>query len=476
MKRASLALLGFAGLIFGCPVLPTNDSGQPTRGADVNLEGPRLGTDRTTQDQITNGALSLKDIRQRGMKMFTTPFNTEDGYGDGPMDPNNPTTPGGRPTLQGNGVFLRVNGLDGQTCLECHSIISNATVPATFGIGGVGGSVTNAIVKPFVIDVTDTEGLGLASFNGRFINPPFLFGSGGVELLGKEMTADLQRLDEIAQENGGDWVALQTKGVSFGMVRYVDGQMDSSRLEGIDDDLVVKPFGRKGEFPTVRSFDLDAMMFHFGMQPTEVVGENTDADGDGVMNEVLTGEISALDIFNVTLERPVAESGGDAAAHGAQLFNEIGCANCHVPALTTERRSLPLTVPEVPTQPFENEFYSVDLTGPAPGFEPVRGGGVRVPLFSDLKRHAMGPDLAEDTGRPLDSFFITARLWGVADTSPYLHDGRAMTLSDAILMHGGEAQEARDRFQALSEPDRNDLLSFLWTLRTPVAPAAGLGS
>jgi hypothetical protein len=471
MKTASMAALVVCGLIAGCPIAPTTEA---TRGESVNLEGPRLGAERTTQDQIESGALSLKQIRARGMRMFTTPFNTDDGYGDGPMDPADPVTPGGRPTLQGNGVFLRVNGLDGQTCLECHSIISNATVPATFGIGGVGGSVTNAIAMPFVIDVSDSEGAGIAGFNGRFINPPFLFGSGGVELLAKEMTADLQQLDTGARATEGEWVELRSKGVGFGMIRYVDGQIDSSRLEGIDDDLVVKPFGRKGEFPTVRSFDVSAMMFHFGMQPNEVVGEDADADGDGVANEVLVGELSALHIFNVTLERPISEPGGAPSERGAQLFNQIGCANCHVPSLTTDRSSLPVTFPEVPRQPFENVFYEVDLTDAAPGFESVPGAGVRVPLFSDLKRHDLGPDLAEDTGGPLDAFFVTARLWGVVDTSPYLHDGRAMTLSDAILLHGGEAEPARAQFRALTSDERTDLLAFLWTLRTPVSPAAGL--
>ena len=72
-------------------------------------------------------------------------------------------------------------------------------------------------------------------------------------------------------------------------------------------------------------------------------------------------------------------------------------------------------------------------------FRQVPDGGLRVELFSDLKRHDMGPELAESFGSDLDARFITARLWGVADTAPYLHDGRAHTLRDAIMMNGGEA-------------------------------------
>jgi hypothetical protein len=101
-----------------------------------------------TQEQIVNKELSLREIRLAGLRVFTTPFNKIDGYGDGPMDFNDTVSPGGRPTLQGNGTLLRANGLDGQTCLECHSLLSAATVPPRLGIGGVGGSVTNAMIMP----------------------------------------------------------------------------------------------------------------------------------------------------------------------------------------------------------------------------------------------------------------------------------------------------------------------------------------
>ncbi len=94
-------------------------------------------------------------------------------------------------------------------------------------------------------------------------------------------------------------------------------------------------------------------------------------------------------------------------------------------------------------------------------------GGLIVPLFADLKRHDMGPDLAESFGGELASQFTTARLWGVADTAPYLHDGRALMLTDAISLHGGEAQAARNAFVALRPHGKRALLAFLRALRTP---------
>jgi len=71
---------------------------------------------------------------------------------------------------------------------------------------------------------------------------------------------------------------------------------------------------------------------------------------------------------------------------------------------------------------------------------------------------------------------VTARLWGIADTAPYMHDGRALTLNDAILMHGGEAQSARDNYAALAEADQAKLLELLLSLRTPKNPAADLSA
>lgn len=433
---------------------------------------PALTEPRITQAMITSGSVPLQVIRTHGLRMFATPFNKLDGFGDGPMNPLDPTSPGGRPTLQNNGAFLRVNGLDAQTCMECHSVISAATVPFTFGIGGIGTANNNAFALPTTIDVADSQGNGFAAFNGRFINPPFLFGAGGVELIAKEMTVDLQALKRVAMQQPGTAVPLVTKGIDFGSITFSNGQLDTSQVVGVDDDLVVRPFGRKGEFETTRAFDVEAMQFHFGMQPVEVVGTQ-DADGDGVSQEILVGELSALHVFATTLERPVQRP-GPGTEDGAKVFERIGCVSCHVPRLDTDSSILPYSFPSVPEDPSANVYYAVNLRTSAPRFRPAPRGGVRVEMFSDLKRHDMGPGLAESTGSHLDPLFITARLWGVADTAPYLHDGRAMTLRDAILMHGGEALGARDAFAALPPAEQKLVIAFLRSLRTPDRPAAGL--
>ncbi len=460
-------------MTLGIAVFLTALSG-PTALGQVGDEGPRMGGQRITQEQIENGQLSLRAIRRAGLRVFATPFNQHDGYGDGPMDPNDPITPGGRPTLQGNGTFLRVNGLDGQSCLDCHSVVSNATVPAMFGIGGVGTPVTNVMFQPTEIDVIDEGQNGMAGFNGRFINPPFLFGSGAVELLAKEMTAELQALKAAAQRQPGVDIALVTKGVSFGTLRFENGEFDTAGVAGINDDLVVRPFGRKGEFATVRAFDLEALPFHFGMQPAEVVGAGIDDDQDGLADEVLVGEVSALSIFATNLERPVQRPLGRSAQNGAQLFSDIGCAECHIPALTTDSPILTYSFPEIAADPTANVYARSNLGTAPTQFETTPEGGLIIRLFADLKRHDMGSALAEAFGSPLDRLFTTARLWGVADTAPYMHDGRSLTLGEAIMRHGGEAQGARDAFADLDGGEQTAVLDFLRSLRTPRRTAVGL--
>lgn len=435
--------------------------------------------DRLDHIDITNGIHSLKVIRKAGMKIFSTPFNKHDGFGDGEPDLTllDNRLPGNRPTLQGNKTFLRVNGLDSQTCLECHTIISNATIPARFGVGGVGGISQNAIVKPDNIEVADEDNDGVAAFNGRLINPPFLFGSGGVELVGLEMTQDLQNLKQEALSNPGVLVELTSKGISFGtIVADSTGQMDTTAVEGVSDDLVIKPFGRKGEFATVREFDVDAMAFHFGMQATELVGDGVDSDGDGVIDEMRDGDISALSIFNTTMNRPIESKRNADEESGFELFNTIGCADCHTAQLNTQTKILPYKMIGENHIPFENSFYNTDLTKYPASFKKNNQGGLEVKLFSDLKQHDMGEDLKETFSLATDKQnreFITARLWGVADTAPYLHDGRALTLEDAIKLHdnpGSEASVAGQNFKTLDNDQQVKLIEFLNTLRTPPRP------
>ncbi len=435
--------------------------------AVLSFDAEPMLSPRVTQDQVEND-LSLFQLRREGRRIFSTPFNAADGLGDGPINPLDKVSPGGRPTFRNHGSLLRFNGLDSQTCLECHNHRTTDTIPFEFAVGGVGA--LGQVAAPGVIDpdIDDSEDNGYAPVQGRLINPPFAFGSGGVELLGKEMTTDLQAQKALALANPDTSVDLESKGVSFGSISHDGVDFDFSNIEGIGEDLVVRPFGRTGCCATVREFDTGAMQFHHGIQPVEVVG--ADVDADGVANELPEGELSAMHIFQASLERPRQKHIFFQTAQekaGGVVFQDIGCADCHVPKLVTDSRHLSLSLPEVMDDPSANVYFTINLTRSAPGFR-SSGSGVEVPLFADLKLHDMGPDLTEGTGNAL---YTTARLWGVSDSGPYLHDGRALTLSDAISQHGGEAQANADAFDSLAEVDRAALIAYLDTLHTPALPS-----
>jgi CxxC motif-containing protein (DUF1111 family) len=84
-------------------------------------------------------------------------------------------------------------------------------------------------------------------------------------------------------------------------------------------------------------------------------------------------------------------------------------------------------------------------------------------LYSDLLLHNLGPGLADgfEQGSATGAEFRTAPLWRVSDRVHFLHDGRVTTILDAILLHGGQAQDAVALFNALSASDRQALLAFL---------------
>jgi hypothetical protein len=86
-------------------------------------------------------------------------------------------------------------------------------------------------------------------------------------------------------------------------------------------------------------------------------------------------------------------------------------------------------------------------------------------IFTDFKRHDLGPNFWErNYDGSYQKQFLTTALWGVGTTPPYGHDGRSSNLNEVIVRHGGEAQSARDRFAALSDLNRAELLEFLNSL------------
>mgnify|MGYP000609924765 CR=1 FL=1 len=98
-------------------------------------------------------------------------------------------------------------------------------------------------------------------------------------------------------------------------------------------------------------------------------------------------------------------------------------------------------------------------------------GRVLVPLFGDLKRHAIADAQVATLGNELLSqrfverdVFMTTELWGVGSTAPYGHRGDLTTLAEVITAHGGAARASRDAWLALEEHERGELVAFLRSL------------
>ena len=77
------------------------------------------------------------------------------------------------------------------------------------------------------------------------------------------------------------------------------------------------------------------------------------------------------------------------------------------------------------------------------------------------------PDIAAPTEGPLPDEWRTPPLWGVASSAPYMHDGRAATLEEAIAMHGGQGDRAAQNFTQLRPEQQSQLIAFLKTLKAP---------
>jgi cytochrome c peroxidase len=426
------------------------------------------------------GTLSAKDLDTliaEGRALFTGRFTTEDGAGR-PM-----ATQAIIPTLRKRPVdiaFRRTAGMDANACSSCHN------EPVAGGAG------------PFTVNVFVSE--GFESFDFDSLDPQFsnerntnhLFGSGLIELLAREMTADLrkERMDGLvaARASGAPvTVALQSKGVSFGkVVVNPDGIIDNSGIQGVDADLTVRPFSQKGVFASLRQFTINAMNAHHGIEADERFGARWtgthDFDEDHHDDELSPGDVSAVVAFQAALPPPLQKAPDDprwrdAAAAGEKLFNAIGCSSCHMESLPL--KALAFADPA----PFDTAgtlrtgevakpaVYDLSLLPWANTLQRNDKGEYLVPLFGDLKRHKMTDNEVNAFGNELlaqrfveRNIFITAELWGVASTAPYGHRGDMTTLDEVIRAHGGEGRQARDGYIAASDDDRSSLIAFLQTL------------
>ena len=393
-----------------------------------------------------------------------------------------PSPPMGLPFLPRPLHVGELGGLDGTSCRSCH-----------FNGGPDGGGTGSAIA------LFRGDGEHLSKSVQR--DAPALMGAGYVELLAKQMSDSLQRrvkeIKATAQRNHVVYRgSLATHGVNFGWVSAEpSGELILDEIEGINRDLIVRPFGWKGRHHRLVEIADESLQLHHGLQSlsrihqyrseaSRFLGEGTlaDPDQDGVIQEIYEGHPAALAAYMALLPAPIYAEPTQLSemlewAEGRRWFEEVGCSSCHIPSLRVEPEPLKIKIEdsfsaEIEINPFkegqEPRLRRVDYSADAKGSIP---SGIPVFLFSDLKRHRMGTALSESRSERLPNGheveadeWLTRPLWGLADSAPYLHDGRAQTIAEAIALHGGEAENSRRLYMTLSPSERGQLHLFLMSL------------
>lgn len=400
--------------------------------------------------------------------------------GDSIFDRNWVTAPASTSGIDGLGPTYNA-----RSCSSCHSLDGRGRPPEP------GEPMLSSLVRLSVPGVADDGGpLGEPTYGGQ-LNPNGILGVPG------EGQADLTWTEEAGTYADGTAYSVRRPAVTFrdlgygpmsadvltsvrvapqvaglGLLELVaeadvraladpddaDGDGISGRANDVWDvargATALGRFGWKANQPSLRQQSAGASLGDLGVtspmfpsqncpaSQTECSAAPTGNDPDGA--ELDADKLDDLTYYGMTLAAPGRRHVEDPAVlAGKSHFTDLGCASCHTPVMTTGASS---DLPEL--------------------------AGLTIRPYTDLLLHDMGADLAD--GRPdflaSGTEWRTPPLWGVGLFSItnghtlYLHDGRARTLAEAILWHGGEAAPSRDAFIALPASARADLLSFLQSL------------
>lgn len=417
----------------------------------------------------------FRSIR-RGRQLFQRKFSQSEGLGP-------------RHNYHSQGSISQTRRLGAGSADSCAGCHGNPK-----GSAGVGGNV--------------------ATFpDGR--DAPHLFGLGLVEQLADEATRDLRQIrasaSSVAQQtNRTITKKLRTKGINYGYIKaYPDGSFDTSKVEGVDEDLRVRPFFAQGVTFSMREFIVGALKDEMGLEtwdpvlcqasdpsnPTAQTSESgmvfdpaldaierppvcdqaTDGDGDGIVAELDPALVDHLEFYLLNYFKPGTFQQTNFERQGLAAMKQIGCTSCHIQNLTidNDRR-----VADVETE-YDMErgilntlfatatplFHTVEDSDPYPALVPNGESFVVKNIFTDMKRHDLGPNFWErDYDGSIQKEFVTEPLWGAGTTAPYGHDGRSISLDQVIRRHGGEAQAARNAYVNLPVARQRQITAFLQSL------------
>jgi len=479
-----------------------------------------LGSELAVPVHLKDGAeftSTLAQLISYGGTLFNAKFTIQEGAG--------------RPLSKGTGApisdpsspllfprnFDRLSSPEANACSGCHN------APAS---GAGGDRVTEVFVlgqrfDHLTFDHNDTIPLrGAVDESGRFVTlnnaanerkTIGMNGSGYLEMVARQMTADLEVI--AAGTAPGASSTLTSKGVSFGTLTHnANGTWDTSKVVGLPapsllstgtnpPSLLILPYAQSGNVVSIREFTNNATNHHHGMQSEERFGLNLDPDGDGVVNELTTADITAISLFQATLAVPGQVVENVAAVEtavwdGQQVFDQIGCNSCHMDALPLDNNGWMYSEPSpynppgnlqvgATNYPLTAPALTVDLTSgelPHPRLQPTKGV-IMVPAYTDLKLHDISATSSPQTDPECESLdqnqpegstaffagnckFITRKLWGFYNQGgAFMHHGRFTTAREAVEAHNGEAVASRQAFDALSPTQQNDLIEFLKSLQ-----------
>jgi hypothetical protein len=477
---ATIVLFGgasasWAQLVDGTAVTPNIPGGQVNKSLQEQV-GAGHGDEFTPGSAVYLIKRDPARSVRRGRQIFQRKFTLEEGQGP-------------RVSFDSSGDIMGNRALGAglmDSCAGCHG--------RPRGSAGAGGDV---VTRP---DSRDA---------------PHLFGLGLQEMLADEITRDLRAIRATALQRARQFripitLNLTSKGISYGRIRALPtGVVDTSQVQGVSADLRVRPFFAEGGTISMREFAIGAFKAEMGLEaPDEILCAVTDpaapqrivspagftfdpaldtferppvcdlradGDGDGVVNELDTAIIDHMEFYLLNYFKAGTGQATTRTQQGLALMSSIRCTSCHVQNLTInrDRRVADVETVHDPARGIFNRLFATASTRfvivgdsePFPQLLPAQQSFVVRNIFTDFKRHDLGPAFHErEYDGTLVRQLLTEPLWGVGTTAPYGHDGRSINLEEVILRHGGEAQTARNSFAALAADDRRKILEFLNTL------------
>jgi CxxC motif-containing protein (DUF1111 family) len=326
---------------------------------------------------------------------------------------------------------------------EIASVSRPFTDPATARIN----EIRSAVLARLASDRPPPLAVGTFLVNRSQRNPTALFGLGLIDAIPDEVIVAMEK--QQAEKS-----------------RFASGRV--SRLK----DGRIGRLGWKGQIASVEDFVLNACAVEVGL---EVPGHQQSMSPQAPKYratglDLTSDECSALVAYVKSLPRPVERRpSGDSEAKvidtGRKSFASIGCAQCHTPDLgKVQGIYSDLLLHDMGGEMGDVGSYGVNSSDDG-SEEPENP-----PAAAAVAKAGVAPAPTLTRRGATRDEWRTPPLWGFRDSGPYLHDGRAQTLEEAVAMHGGHGASAAQAFFALSPTERQQVEIFLKSL---VAPPAG---